>query len=163
VSARPPEPGARLPEDLAKQMSESTGAALTSDATTDRWMAILEAAVSSPVRAVVRPAGLPREPSAQLRKAVMLAAPRMPGLRELLGGPPPSAGAATSAAAPAVQPGRPAEADQGDEVTEAPEAAEAPQASEAAEAAEPAKAEEPAEPAGSSDDGDDAVLVEELR
>jgi hypothetical protein len=133
VSARPPEPAARLPESMAKEMSEATGNALAPDVATERWMALLEAAMSSPVRTTVRPKGLPAQPTADLRKAVMLATPRMPGLRDALGsnapGPP----------SPRIPP---------------PPAPPPPP---------PVTVSEASAPEASGDDGDDAVLVEELR
>lgn len=122
VSARPPEPAARLPEDMAQQISDATGTALAPDVATERWMALLEAAMSSPVRTTVRPKGLPAQPTADLRKAVMLATPRMPGLREALGSDSPTSGS------PRIPP--------------------------------PPSPARPRDP--SSDNGDDAVLVEEL-
>jgi hypothetical protein len=146
---------------MAKQMSEATGTALAPDVATERWMALLEAAMSSPVRTTVRPKGLPAQPTADLRKAVMLATPRMPGLREALGSnAPPSSGPGRIPPPPSAPPAA---------APEAPEAAvaEAPETTAAGGAdLEPAPEETddvtPAsEPSG--DDGNDAVLVEELR
>jgi hypothetical protein len=117
VSARPPDPAARLPEDMAKEMSEATGNALAPEVATERWMALLEAAMSSPVRTTVRPKGLPSQPTADLRKAVMLATPRMPGLREVLGSNAPAPGGPRippPPAAPAAQPPDPS-GDDGDD------------------------------------------------
>ncbi len=84
LSGRPPEPGFRFPADLANRLSEAAGEALTADTTADRWAAVLEAIVASPVRRTIKPRGVPAELSPELTKAIRLAAPRVPALAGLV-------------------------------------------------------------------------------
>ena len=88
ISGRPPEPGVRFPADLAKRLSDAGGEALTPDTTPDRWAAVLEAVVASPVRRTITPKGLPPEPGEALTIALRQAAARVPALAALLGDPP---------------------------------------------------------------------------
>lgn len=70
VSSRPPKAGAPLPLEVAARLSEAAGAALTADATSERWVAVLEALAVSPVRDRVVPASLPTTVDDDLRSAV---------------------------------------------------------------------------------------------
>lgn len=90
LSARPPEPGFRFPPELTAQLSAAAGEAMAPDTTPDRWGALLEAVLASPVRRTVQPRGLPSEPGEQLAGAVRLAAPRVPALAVLTGAPRPA-------------------------------------------------------------------------
>ena len=85
ISGRPPEAGARVPAELAARLSDAAGAAMGPDAAPDRWAAVLDAVASSPVRASVKPAGLPAEPGEDLLKTARQAATRVPALAPLLG------------------------------------------------------------------------------
>ena len=85
ISGRPPEPGVRFPAELAKRLSDATGDALAPDTTPDRWAAVLEAVVASPVRRTITPKGLPVEPGEALTRALRSAAPRIPAIATLLG------------------------------------------------------------------------------
>ena len=85
ISGRPPEPGVRFPAELAKRLSDASGDALAPDTTADRWAAVLEAVVASPVRRTITPKGLPAEPGEALSRALHLAAPRIPALGALMG------------------------------------------------------------------------------
>ena len=85
ISGRPPEPGVRFPTELAKRLSDASGDALGPDTTPDRWAAVLEAVVASPVRRTITPKGLPAEPGEALARALRLAAPRIPAIAALLG------------------------------------------------------------------------------
>lgn len=84
VSSRPPEPGVRFPPDLAHQLSEAASRAMGPDVAPERWTAVLDAVVCSPVRLSVRPDGLPKEPGDALTGAVRQATSRVPGLESLL-------------------------------------------------------------------------------
>jgi hypothetical protein len=191
VSGRPPEPGVRFPAELAEELSRAAGEAMTPDTTPDRWVALLDAVVSSPVRRTVTPQGLPSERGEDLERALRLAAPRVPALGALLGGtgppgarrplpprpdsrradprrpprpappaaPPPSADDAPAAAAPAAP--EPARAPVDLPASAAPEGVPAAPTADPAPPPE-APAQDPAAAAASGDDGDDAVLVEEL-
>jgi hypothetical protein len=85
ISSRPPEPGARFPAELATQLSEATGAAMAADTPAERWVAVLDAVLSSPIRRTVQPAGLPPDPPPELLHAARMAASRVPALVGLLG------------------------------------------------------------------------------
>jgi hypothetical protein len=85
ISGRPPEPGARVPAELAGRLSDAAGAAMGADAAPDRWAAVLDAVVASPVRSSVKPAALPAEPGEDFLKTARQAAGRVPALAPLLG------------------------------------------------------------------------------
>ena len=93
VSTKPPDPSMRFPADVAMRLSAAASEALSSDTPSDRWTALLEAVVASPVRTTVKPAGLPPNPDEALLKAARNAAGRIPALSQLLGMaiPPPPA------------------------------------------------------------------------
>ena len=84
-SARPPEPTARFPASLVTRLAESAGSAMTETTPVERWLALLEAVVASPVRRSVKPLGLPEDPSGALRHAAQQVAGRVPSLAPLLG------------------------------------------------------------------------------
>ncbi|MGI9022576.1 MAG: hypothetical protein ACR2HV_04985, partial [Acidimicrobiales bacterium] len=100
VSGRPPDPSARFPADLAEELSAAAGAAMTADTLADRWAALLDALVASPVRRSVKPQGVPAERPEDFESALRLAAPRVPALDALLGPPRPPRPASPSGAAP---------------------------------------------------------------
>ncbi len=85
LSARPPEPAARMPAELAMRLRDAAGAAMAPEAPGDRWSALLEAVVASPVRRVVKPAGLPERSSPELLEAVRRASGQVPALAPLVG------------------------------------------------------------------------------
>ena len=87
ISARPPEPAARVPAELAVRLAEAAGNAMSSDVAEAQWKALLEAVVDSPVRRTVKPAGLPDPAGAELRSSVRRAAGQVPELARLLGLP----------------------------------------------------------------------------
>ncbi|MGI8776883.1 MAG: hypothetical protein ACR2LJ_05735 [Acidimicrobiales bacterium] len=186
LSGRPPDPGARFPADLAEQLSAAAGAAMTADTVADRWAALLDAVVASPVRRTVQPHGVPAERAEDLERALRLAAPRVPGLAAMLGPPRPPRPVAPGDARPRPAGSRPPRRrGPGGErrPSPAPPPAPGPDAVEAPAVAPPAPspgpdaveappgvpAERPGDgsdaavPAPSGDDGDDAVLVEKLR
>ncbi|MGH9086595.1 MAG: hypothetical protein ACRDYZ_00510 [Acidimicrobiales bacterium] len=83
VSARPPEPGTRLPADLAVRLAEAAGTAMTAGTEVTEWLALLEVVVDSTVRRSVKPSGIPEAPEAQ--EAARRAAGSVPELAKLLG------------------------------------------------------------------------------
>lgn len=85
ASARPPDPGARFPAELAVRLSRTAGAALAPQTPPERWATILEAVAGSPVRRMVKPVGLPPEPGGALLEAARHEVGRVPGLAPLLG------------------------------------------------------------------------------
>lgn len=87
ASARPPEPSARCPAELAVRLAEAAGQAMTSDLAVDEWLDLLAAVVDSPVRRSVRPSGIPEDDEA--RNAALRAAGSVPDLARQLGLPVP--------------------------------------------------------------------------
>ncbi|HEV7887502.1 MAG TPA: hypothetical protein VGO92_08080 [Acidimicrobiales bacterium] len=85
LSGRPPDPGGRFPAELALRLTESAGAALSPEISPDRWVTVLDAVASSPVRRTVKPAGLPAEPGEALLQAAKQASGRVPALAAMLG------------------------------------------------------------------------------
>jgi hypothetical protein len=94
TSSRPPEPGTTFPPEMATRLNDAAGVAMAADVAPDRWAAVLEAVVTSPVRKTVQPRALPAEPNEALLAAARQAAPRVPALAALLGIERPSVGAA---------------------------------------------------------------------
>ena len=114
LSARPPEPLARLDGELSARLTEAASEALSPDAAPDRWLALLEAAAASPVRRSIKPAGLPPDPTPEVKQAAYQQSGRIPALAAMLGvsiPPPPSPAARRPrpAGAPRPQPRRPPE------------------------------------------------------
>ncbi|MDQ1444596.1 MAG: hypothetical protein QOI20_1060 [Acidimicrobiaceae bacterium] len=85
LSGRPPDPGSRVPAELALRLTEAAGAAMSPDISPDRWGTVLDAVASSPVRRTVKPAGLPAEPGEALLQAAKQASGRVPALAAMLG------------------------------------------------------------------------------
>lgn len=99
VSARPPEPTARVPADTAVRLAEAAGSVMTPELSEPEWIDMLDAVVTSPVRRTVKPAGLPANPGPELVTAARHAAGLVPELAKLLGLPiPPPPGPRRSAA-----------------------------------------------------------------
>ncbi len=87
VSARPPEPAARVPADMAVRLAEAAGSAMSSDVAEDEWKGLLDAVIDSPVRRTVKPVGLPDPAGEELRSSIRRAAGQVPELARLLGLP----------------------------------------------------------------------------
>ena len=114
VSSRAPEQGLRLPPELSTGLSTAAGEAMSSEAAPDRWLAVLEAVLASPVRRSITPKGLPNGADEAALKTIRAAIQKVPALGPLLGEspssrpvppppprrPPPPAPPAPSAAAP---------------------------------------------------------------
>jgi hypothetical protein len=105
VSARGPEPGSRVPAELASRLADAASAAMSPDTVADRWVTMIEAVSASPVRRSVKPVGLPADAPASLTDAAKAAAGQIPALASLLGLPmPPPPGAARKPAPKPVPP-----------------------------------------------------------
>jgi hypothetical protein len=87
VAARPPEPSARVPADLAVRLAETAGATMAPTLSEALWTDLLDAVIKSPVRRTVKPAGLPPDPTPELVTAARHAAGLVPELARLLGLP----------------------------------------------------------------------------
>ena len=83
ASIRPPEPGTRLPAELAVRLAASAGEAMTADLSPEDWMRLLDVVVASPVRRTVKPVGIPDDEVA--KQAARNAAGAVPALAKLLG------------------------------------------------------------------------------
>ena len=107
LSAHPPDPSTRFPSEVALRLSDAAGAAMTADASPDRWATLLEAVADSPVRRSVKPAGLPTEASEALLQAARQASGRVPALATLLGITMPPPPGPPRAGRPPARPSRP--------------------------------------------------------
>lgn len=85
LSARPPEPSARFPGALVPKLAEQAGQAMTEETSVERWLALLDAAVQSPVRRQIRPAGMPKDTAGEVERQARTAASRIPAIARLLG------------------------------------------------------------------------------
>jgi hypothetical protein len=78
VSSRPPKAGTMLSPDLRLALTGGANAALTEEATPDRWAAVLDAIAFSPVRTEVAPVSQPAVPSEELLAVIKKYASRVP-------------------------------------------------------------------------------------
>ncbi len=85
VSSRAPEQGLRLPAELSAGLSSAVGEAMSPETAPDRWLALLEAVLASPVRRTIVPKGLPNGADEETLKTVRQAMPKVPALGPLLG------------------------------------------------------------------------------
>jgi len=152
LSTRPPKAGARFPAPLAGRLTEAAGAALNATATTDRWVAVLEAIAFSPVRSSVVAISVPDPVPDELKAAVAKSASALPQIASQFGIEPPAVTGPPKPRRPVPprRPAKPAPAPRAAAPTpvaeEPPAAAEAaPAADEAAPVVEPAP-ESPAPP-----------------
>lgn len=83
LSSQPPKAGVPFPPDLALQMAAATSASLTTDAPSERWITVLEAAAFSPIRTQVIPPRPADVVSADLTKTVTRLAVLMPQIAAL--------------------------------------------------------------------------------
>ena len=85
LSARPPDPAARLDAELSQRLTDAAGAAMSPDAPPDRWAALLDAAAVSPVRRSIQPVGLPENAPPDLKRSAHQHSGSIPALAKLLG------------------------------------------------------------------------------
>jgi len=85
LSSRPPDPSTKVPGDVLEQLRVAAGEALGPATPQDRWAALLEAVIASPVRRTVEPQGLPPQAGPALQLAARQASGRIPALATLLG------------------------------------------------------------------------------
>ena len=83
LSAMPPKAGVPFPGALGAKLGQATIAALTTDDPPDRWIAVLEAAAFSPIRAHVTPAAAPANPTPELVATVTRLGPLLPQIAAL--------------------------------------------------------------------------------
>jgi hypothetical protein len=94
ISSRPPDPSVKFPAELAQKLTEAANSALAPDIEVDRWLAVLEAVTTSPVRRSVVPAGLPADKDDPALAPAKSAAAKVPALSKMFGLtiPPPPTG-----------------------------------------------------------------------
>jgi hypothetical protein len=129
LSGRPPEPSARFPASLVTPLSEAASSSMAPDTPPERWAALLEATLASPVRRYVKPAGLPTAADEAVLKTARQAAGRVPALAGLLGmamPPPPGPAGPARPPAPPTGQGRPLRIPAPGAARRAPAAGEAP-------------------------------------
>jgi hypothetical protein len=85
LSSHPPDPTARFSAELATRLRDAAGTALASETPPERWMAVLQAVLESPVRRTVKPQGLPHDPTPELLETARQQCGRVPALAALLG------------------------------------------------------------------------------
>lgn len=85
LSARPPDATTKLPAELATQLTEAAGQAMSSDTPSERWAAMLEAVAASPIRRQVKPLGLPSDATEPLLQTARQQSGRVPALAPMLG------------------------------------------------------------------------------
>jgi hypothetical protein len=85
LSARPPDATTKLPADLAAQLTDAAGRAMSPDTPSERWAAMLEAVAASPIRRQVKPEGLPTDATEPLLQAARQQSGRVPALAAMLG------------------------------------------------------------------------------
>ena len=83
LSSQPPKAGIPFPTELAMKLATATTANLTADAFADRWVAVLEAAAFSPVRAHVQPTTKPTQVNDELLATVKRVGPLLPQVAAL--------------------------------------------------------------------------------
>ncbi|MGZ4765722.1 MAG: hypothetical protein ACXV6M_08680, partial [Ilumatobacteraceae bacterium] len=83
LSSQPPKAGIRFPTELAAKLASATTANLTADAFADRWVAVLEAAAFSPVRAQIQPTAKPTQVNDELLATVKRVGPLLPQVAAL--------------------------------------------------------------------------------
>ncbi len=85
LSSRPPEPTARFPGSLVKELAEAAGSSMTAETPPERWLALLEAASASPIRRTIKPQALPIGADEAVLEKARAAAAQLPALAGLLG------------------------------------------------------------------------------
>lgn len=85
MAGEPPKAGTRLPGDLQARLAAAAAAGLTADASSERWIALVESVVFSPVRTMVTPAAAPTQISDDLRTTMTRLAPAVPQIAALFG------------------------------------------------------------------------------
>lgn len=102
LSTRTPEPSTRVTSEAASKIAQMASEALTADTAPAQWIELVEAAVESPQRRLIKPAGIPDDEGC--RALAVKSAGAVPELAKLLGmkvPPPPPARPARPRRSPA--------------------------------------------------------------
>jgi hypothetical protein len=100
LSSRPPKAGVRFPTELGARLTEATVGALTPDASSERWAAVVEALAYSPIRSMVTVAAPPTSITDELISAINRVAGLLPAIATLLGVTPPPPGSRSPSSRP---------------------------------------------------------------
>lgn len=85
LSSQPPKAGVPFPAEISQRLIDSANATLTPVETSERWIAVLEAAAFSPIHLLIAPMGLPAKISDDLAATVKRLAPAIPQVAALFG------------------------------------------------------------------------------
>lgn len=85
LSSRPPDAQSKFPAGLMEKLKTGAEEAMTPETAPDRWVTMIDAVSSSPIRRNVEPKGLPAEPGETLLNAAKQASGRIPALAKMLG------------------------------------------------------------------------------
>ena len=85
LSSQPPKAGVPFPVDIAQRLVDSANASLAPMDPPERWIAMLEAAAFSPVRAQIKPVRKPDNVTDELLATVKRLAPALAQVAELFG------------------------------------------------------------------------------
>ena len=85
LSSQPPKAGVPFPAEISQRLIDSTNATLTPVETSERWIAVLEAAAFSPIHLLITPMGLPTKISDDLAATVKRLAPAIPQVAAMFG------------------------------------------------------------------------------
>ncbi len=94
LSSRPPKAGTAVPKEVADRLAAAVSEGLTERTNQELWAAALDALAVSPIRAQVRIASRPAEPTDELLEAVRRVADQLPEVALLFGVDPSEAAAA---------------------------------------------------------------------
>ncbi|MFM8779343.1 MAG: hypothetical protein ACKOEF_08745, partial [Acidimicrobiaceae bacterium] len=83
LSGEPPKAGVLFPADLGPKLTSAATEYHSKEATSDPWIAILEALAFSPIRTSVKPLGAPQATTDALRQTVKRLAPLIPQIAAL--------------------------------------------------------------------------------
>lgn len=85
LSSEPPKAGQPFPAELGTRLVQAARDSLTSENSADRWIAILEAAAFSPIRAQVTVQSVPQNPSEALLGTIKRLSPVLPQVAAAFG------------------------------------------------------------------------------
>ncbi|MFM9094990.1 MAG: hypothetical protein ACKORD_08950, partial [Acidimicrobiaceae bacterium] len=83
LSGEPPKAGVLFPADLGQQLTKAAADSLSNEASSDRWIAILESLAFSTIRTSVKTLGSPQATTDALRQTVKRLAPLIPQIAAL--------------------------------------------------------------------------------
>ena len=83
LSSQPPKAGVPFPVDIARRLADSVNASLAPMDSPERWIAMLEAAAFSPIRALIKPIRKPDVVNDELLATIKRLAPALPQIAEM--------------------------------------------------------------------------------